>query len=206
MIGGRYYDNFISDFIDINNNIRKKGGLYKQIGKNNNNSFYGRLGMDPERTEEEICDEIPQNNKFEKYKCINGIYINYKKSEKNVSNITISAAITSKARIRLYEGMMKIEKNGGRILYTDTDSIIAAFNVNNYNRVLNKELGEIYFDSNKEDCIIKDAVFAMPKTYALRFLNNKEIVKIKGFNSTPDFKDFKEKFYLKESICSENDA
>lgn len=47
MLGAQYYDYFIKDFININNKIREKNGLYKQIGKNNNNTFYGRLGMNP---------------------------------------------------------------------------------------------------------------------------------------------------------------
>jgi len=204
VIGAQYYDNFLSDFIDINNKIREKGGLYKQIGKNNNNAFYGRLGMDPERMEEELSDEIINNDKYIKYEYVNGIYINYSIKEKSISNLTVSASITAKARIRLYKGMLEVNKSGGRLLYTDTDSIIAAYKKNTYTESLDKSFGEVFFDSKKEDTIITDAVFAMPKTYALKYLNNKEIVKIKGFNVTPSFKEFKENFYLKKDIITIN--
>lgn len=204
MITAQYYDFFLKDFVKINNEIRKIGPLHKQIGKNNNNSFYGRLGMDPERLEEEITNKIDNMKKYEKITKINGITIGYTKKEKSISNILISASITAKARIKLYNGIRTILENNGRILYTDTDSIIAAFDKKIYKKMLNKKLGEIFFDSNEEFTILKDAVFALPKTYALLDINNKEIVKIKGFNVKPNFKDFKEKFYKKQTILTEN--
>lgn len=203
MIGAQYYSNFIKDFVRINTKMRELGPLHKLIGKNNNNTFYGRLGMNPERLEEEILTNINNENDYEKIIKNNGIYIGYKKNEKNISNVSISACITAKARIKLYRGMMKIIKVGGRVLYTDTDSIIAAFKKENYKNYLDKNLGEVFFDSKKEDTIILDGVFAMPKTYALKY-NNKEIVKIKGFNQTPNFEEFKETFYGKGTIKTIN--
>lgn len=201
-ISAQYYDNFIEEFVKLNNEIRKISPLHKQIGKNNNNTFYGRLGMNPERLEEEIVSNIEK--KYEKITKINGIYLGYKKKEKNISNILISSSITSKARIKLYNGMEEVRRIGGRVLYTDTDSIIAAFNKKNYKKNLNKKFGEVVFDSSKEDTIIEDAVFAMPKTYAIKYLNKKEVVKIKGFNTNPSFEEFKEKFYNKKEIITEN--
>lgn len=202
-IGAQYYDNFIINFVEINNNIRKVSQLHKQIGKNNNNTFYGRLGMDPEKEEEEITNDLNIN----KYKRIiekNGAYVGYTHKEKSISNITVSAAITAKARIKLYRGFIEVMKNGGRLIYTDTDSIIAAFKKNEYKKKLDVQMGEVIFNSNDSETIIEDGVFAMPKTYALRYQNGKEIVKIKGFNTKPSFNEFKEKFYNKESITTEN--
>lgn len=212
-IGGKIYaekyDYFIKNFVKINNNIRKISPLHKLIGKNNNNTFYGRLGMNPKKTREEILSkEMVKNmkNKYDKIIKINNVYLCQKEIKKTTSNITISAAITAKARIKLYKGIMEVIKKEGRILYTDTDSIIAAFNKKNINKVLNKEIGEIFFDSKKEDTVIKDAVFALPKTYAIIFENNKEVVKIKGFNNKPKFEEFKKKFYKKQKIITKNEA
>jgi hypothetical protein len=159
--------------------------------------------MDPERLEEQILSNMDNIHKYEKIIENNGIYLGYTKKEKNISNILISASITSKARIKLYKGMMEVVNNEGRILYTDTDSIIAAFKKNNYKNVLNKKMGEVIFDSNLSNTIIEDAVFAMPKTYALKYSNN-EVVKIKGFNNVPKFEEFKKKFYKKETITTIN--
>jgi hypothetical protein len=49
MVSAQYYETFLKDFVEKNNKIRERGGIYNLIGKNNNNTFYGRLGMDPER-------------------------------------------------------------------------------------------------------------------------------------------------------------
>lgn len=204
VISSQYYDTFIKNFVEINNNIRKISPLHKEIGKTNNNVFYGRLGMDPDRLEEEIISNIDISSNYEKIIEINGIYIGYKKKEKSISNILISASITSKARIKLYRGIRSVIDHGGRLLYTDTDSIIAGFKKKNYKKNLDLQMGEVFFDSTNPTTIIKDAVFAMPKTYAIKYLNNKEIVKIKGFNSTPTFKEFKEKFYKKDNIVTNN--
>jgi hypothetical protein len=203
MISAQYYDNFIKDFVELNDEIRKISPIHKIIGKNNNNTFYGRLGMNPERLEEEITNKL-DINKYEKVVEINGAFIGYKKKEKSISNVLISASITSKARIKLYRGIDEVIKNGGRVLYTDTDSIIAAFKENEYENKLDIKMGEVLFDSSDMNTIISEGVFAMPKTYAVRYKDGREIVKIKGFNVRPSFDEFKEKFYNKEEIVTEN--
>ena len=203
MISAQYYDNFIKDFVELNDEIRKISPIHKIIGKNNNNTFYGRLGMNPERLEEEITNKL-DIDKYEKVVEINGAFIGYKKKEKSISNVLISASITSKARIKLYKGIDKVIKNGGRVLYTDTDSIIAAFKKSEYENKLDIKMGEVLFDSSDMDTVINEGVFAMPKTYAVRYKDGREIVKIKGFNVRPSFDEFKEKFYNKEEIVTEN--
>ena len=202
MISAKYYDNFISEFVDINNRIREISPLHKIIGKNNNNTFYGRLGMNPERLEEEIISNLEGN--YEKIIENNGIFLGYKKKEKSISNVIVSASITAKARIKLYKGIQEVIKHNGRPLYTDTDSIIAAFDKKEYAKKLDIKMGEVFFNSKSADTIILDAVFAMPKTYALLYENGEEIVKIKGFNVKPSFSEFKKKFYNKEEILTEN--
>lgn len=203
MLGAQYYDYFIKNFVESNNNIRNKGGLYKQIGKNNNNTFYGRLGMNPERLSEEISNKNIDlnNNKYIKIININGSFITYTKKERSISNITISASITAKARIKLYNGFLEVLKSNGRLLYSDTDSIICEYQKDT--QILDTQMGEIYFDSNKNDTIIKDAVFSAPKTYSLKY-KDREVVKIKGFNSNPSFDTFKKNFYNKKSIVTTN--
>ena len=203
IISTQYYETFIKEFVELNDEIRKISPIHKIIGKNNNNTFYGRLGMNPERLEEEITNSI-EKDKYEKVIEINGAFIGYKKKEKSISNVLISASITSKARIKLYRGIKKVIENDGRVLYTDTDSIIAAFKKEEYEKKIDMEMGEIKFISSDKDTIIEEGVFAMPKTYAIRYKDGREIVKIKGFNVRPSFEEFKEKFYKKEEIITEN--
>lgn len=203
IISAQYYESFIKEFVELNDEIRKISPIHKIIGKNNNNTFYGRLGMNPERLEEEITNNV-EKDKYEKVVEVNGAFIGYKKKEKSISNVLISASITSKARIKLYRGMKKVIENDGRILYTDTDSIIAAFKKEEYEKKIDIQMGEIKFISSDKDTIIEEGVFAMPKTYAIRYKDGREIVKIKGFNVRPSFEEFKEKFYKKEEIITEN--
>jgi len=160
--------------------------------------------MNPERLSEEIISNYEDKKNYEKIIEINGIYIGYKKKDKSISNLTISAAITAKARIKLYKGLIEVIKIGGRPCYVDTDSIIAAFKKKNYTNYLDTNFGEVYFDSNKEDTIIIDGVFSKPKTYALKYINGKEIVKIKGFNVLPNMEHFKKCFYEKKEIITIN--
>jgi hypothetical protein len=203
VVSCQYYGNFLEKFIEKNDKIREMGPIHKIIGKNNNNTFYGRLGMNPERWEEEIISNI-EEKKYEKIIENNGIYIGFKKKEKSISNVMISAAITSKARIKLYKGMREVMKNNGRIVYTDTDSIIAAFKKDEYKKKLDLKMGEVLFNSKDINTVISEGVFAMPKTYALKYEDGREVVKIKGFNVKPSFKEFKEKFYEKGDIITEN--
>ena len=69
----------------------------------------------------------------------------------------------------------KILKDGGRILYCDTDSLFIAFKTNR----IGSRWGEVYLDENKDDTIIKKACFACSKAYSI-VLNKNNITKIKG--------------------------
>lgn len=183
----------LQDFINKLAEIRKQGGIKKDIGKLLINSFYGRLGVEDKINIIELKNEL-KNEK--NYGSIENLFITKKEIIKNSkSNIAMAAAITSKARIKLYEAFLEILNNGGRLLYCDTDSIIAAFDEKK--QIENRNLGShIFFDTNRENTIIKDAVFINPKTYALLLENNKEIIKIKGMQSNDiSFLELKNIFY-----------
>lgn len=111
---------------------------------------------------------------------------NCKKIKKNIS---IASCITSKARIKLYKAQQDVLEEKGRLLYSDTDSIFAAFKEN----MKNKKQKTI--DWNKEKVEIKDAVFIAPKTYGY-ITDQYEIIKIKGFNNKSiKYETLKKKFY-----------
>jgi DNA polymerase elongation subunit (family B) len=133
------------------------GNEYKTFGKLMINSLYGRLGMDSQ----DFIDIFIENNQFDyfntKFNVISRKPINnldFLKIEKDVkilkelgiknkkdkSNVSIAAAITAKARIKLYNAQQEVLKKNGRILYSDTDSIFASFKYD----VSNKKFGEIF--------------------------------------------------------------
>jgi len=84
--------------------------------------------------DEEEYKKIRKEKEILKESIINKIKIITIEKEKKIdtveSNVSIAAQITSKARIKLFKAFKEVIKNEGRILYTDTDSIFAAFKKN----------------------------------------------------------------------------
>jgi len=207
------FDYVFSDFIDYFENIRNKGNDYKTFAKLMVNSLYGRIGMQEVNTHSFFIKKEEFNYYNKKYKILDYIELNgyimikveidqkFKKEndiKKTKNNISIASAITSKARIKLYKAQQNCIANGGRILYSDTDSLYVAYKKN----VLNQTHGEVYWDPKKDDTEIKDAVFISPKTYGIVYKKKeKESIKIKGYNSSNiDFINLKKKFYENKDI------
>lgn len=186
-------DYIFKDFVEYFNEIRTKGGLYKKLGKNIINSLYGGFALREEDffihiTFSEIeaesirfnFDVIEQDKigycfftKIKKDKKSNKIFNkneNKWSNFKTIRNITYSSIISSKARIKLYNAFEEVQKDGGRILYCDTDSIFASYK----NNRINKEIGEIKWLN-----IYNDAFFVSPKFYGY-VENEKKYIKIKG--------------------------
>lgn len=177
-------------FVRAVEKIREKGGVYKDIGKLMVNSVYGRLGMGRNNRKTIITKDVSMVEKMSKFSVINNFIIGEIEQDKEfdgISNVIMAASITSKARIKLYKGFLDVIGNGGRLLYTDTDSIVAAFN----RSVLDERHGEIFWDSKKNDTQLSKACFALPKTYAIVMKNGSEITKIKGMRRNHiSFNDF----------------
>lgn len=189
-------DNILVDFLDVLNKFKDDNSIKKQIGKLLINSFYGRLALGDDMHIIQLINNIGLNKS---YGLLDNLFIIKKKlNKKTKSNIAMAAAITSKGRIKLYKAQMDILANNGRILYSDTDSIFAAFKKKD--NVENKFLGDyIYFDTLKKDTEILDAIFFSSKSYALILKNSEEIIKIKGINTSGiNFFDIKNKFFNNE--------
>lgn len=195
---GYVFDRFIEYF----NQFREKGGAYKILGKLIINSLYGKLGsgikdkkyliaynkeeFEKIRKNEEICS-VTELNKI-------SIVEVSDKTKVNGLNVGLAAAITSKARIKLYKTMVEIEKKGGRMLYCDTDSVFVEFR---------DKVDDTVVKWDKDDSIYDEGVFALPKTYALK-KKNTEVIKIKGISkNSVKFEEFKEKFYNNEILFFE---
>lgn len=170
------YDNVLEGFINELEGFKKTDNVSKMVGKLLINSFYGRLGMGSETSRSFISDN-DNHDEFMPY--IDNLVIFKKKITHNtIGNVAIAAAITSKARIKLYKGYQAVLKRGGRLLYSDTDSIVAAFEKEK--TPLDIDIGGIIFDSKKTDTKIMKAVFISSKTYSLILEDNTEITRVKG--------------------------
>jgi hypothetical protein len=208
------YEPVFKEFVRHFSEIRKKNAAHKVFAKLVVNSLYGRLGMD-EQTNYSFFVTRNESEKFFSncnliaYKSVNKLdfikaeindfllkELNIRK-KKTKSNVAMASCITAKARIKLLKAQLSVIQKGGRILYSDTDSIFAAYKYN----PLGESHGEVYWDPSNETSHLKDAVFIGPKTYGLRFQNNKTVVKIKGFaQNSIDFETMKKSFYEDESF------
>lgn len=221
-------DYIFNDFVEYFEKFRKINDTYKTLAKLMVNSFYGRTGLRPKEeisffihNKEEFNEIMELSNRNEliinSLEEINNIwFITIELSEKSIKllnkighsikkekpfNIAIASSITAKARIKLYNAFLSVQKNGGRLLYCDTDSVIAAFNRN----VDNERHGEIFWDSCKKDTIIKDSVFIAPKTYSLKYANGEVITKIKGIKRNYlSLEELKTSFFLKKDLTVYN--
>ena len=172
------------------------------------NSLYGRMGMSSIDNYSFIIKEEDLENyeylNIISMKKVNKIILlnieldnKIKNSIKKINyrikkNISIASSITSKSRIKLYKAQKEVIKNKGRLLYSDTDSIFAAYKRD----VSGEKQGEIFWDISKKDTKIKKAVFISPKSYSIIYNNGDEITKIKGYDQNKiKFRELEKNFY-----------
>lgn len=202
IINALIYDNYeyiFSEHINLLEDFKNQDALSKHVGKLLINSLYGRLGM---RLESHIDKIVYNNSGLDNYVTLgDNIYLHRVQGTRpKFTNVAISAAITAKARVRLYENLSYVHAAGGRLLYCDTDSIIASY----INPPINQWVGEIFYSSELKDLVFTDGLFVAPKTYALKS-NTQTIIKIKGVNDkTITFEDFKDAYINKKTIVFNN--
>jgi len=191
-------DYCLLDFSNEIEKFRNTNQCSNIVGKLIINTFYGRLGAKDIGYKDVVSSE-PMVDAFS-YISINDVYINkIKTNSSGINNIAVAAAITSIARIKLYKTFIDVIKNGGRLLYSDTDSVFAAFN----NDVVLDKLfySGLFFDSKKNTTIIKNSFFADTKTYSIVYNNNAQITKIRGLpTNTINFSTFINIFFKKKIL------
>ena len=180
----------------------------KIYGKTIINSLYGRMGMRDRDSESTILNsdewlEFSKKNNILQYRVI-GDYIlaeiKTDRKKRSKGNIAIASAITSKGRVMLYNAQQSVLNNGGRLCYSDTDSIFAC-----YSRDVSKEKhGDVDWSIDSKS--INNAVFITNKTYGIEYCDESYNIKVKGFDSKNlKFTDMYDKFYNEsEKIAVDN--
>jgi hypothetical protein len=162
---------------------------------------------------EETFDSISIRHKIMNYRCIdtNRIMVSYTKkldyyiikshgldfikllakykySESqsiNITSIPISAAVTSYARMHITKLKLDIFKVGGKIYYSDTDSIVTDIQLPE-NMIHLSEIGKL-----KLEYIVKKGIFISGKLYTIIDDNDNIIIKAKGIKSISlSYEDF----------------
>jgi hypothetical protein len=115
---------------------------------------------------------------------------------KDVS-VATAAMITSYARIYMNKIKLEVLKNGGKIYYSDTDSLVIDKTYFNPNWI-SEEIGRF-----KVEHLIKEAYFISNKTYCLVLLNGNIIIKTKGIiNTSLSIEDFKTMYWNKSNVIA----
>lgn len=199
------FDKFVTEF----NKIKEKGGYYRIVGKLMINALYGGMGLKTDDTKDIITLSekeylfILENFTIERETKLNSVYIikikkdfKYKKffkikeNKRNKRNVSYASAVASKARIKLYEAFKEVTEDGGRLLYCDTDSIFAAYDLKDSRKTTKNIQWQKFYS---------DAVFIAPKSYAIK--EEKDLIKIKGIKiSNISFEEIKKNFYNNNKI------
>ena len=107
----------------------------------------------------------------------------YKKSQKAISdkntNMAIAATITAHARIVLYNLYIEVEKMGGKVCYSDTDSVFAWLPESPFN----KPFGPFIWTGDPMKETANKALFIAPKMYYFSTLNGDCKFKVKGVST-----------------------
>lgn len=188
--------------------LKESSSNLRTIAKLYMNSLYGRLGMTKTNKKIAVVNnhkdflKIAATDNITKFFKINECYVieytqgiacdsvvKVENFKKNFANVIYSSIITSKARIKLYKYMRALLAAGGRIFYCDTDSVFVSF----------IEVPSMCWDNIHEFTRkIQDAVFILPKCYALQYADGGEEVVCKGVGGDAfAFKDLKKNFYAR---------
>jgi len=164
--------------------------IKSQINLNNNRFLLTYLPI--------ISSDICKDHGIDILKALN------KGANKNIENnigyfkdvsVATTAMVNSYARIFMNKVKLDILKNGGKIYYTDTDSLVCNTSYFNTN-LIGDELGQF-----KLEHLIKEAYFISNKTYCLVTEKGDTIIKAKGVsNNAISLEDFKTMYWNNKNI------
>lgn len=179
---GKY---FLKPFVDLFFNLRKiakeeKDEFRSYAFKIFLNALYGKLVENIERKSILFGTDFV-NEAIEKYgkesitvTSIPGIYALHTNSFGPFRHVAAGCYVTAYSRLRLLEGMETCMKEGGKIYYCDTDSIITDKEIKSFTNDA-AELGSFKLEHK-----FIAAEFVSPKVYRAITDKNEEIYKVKG--------------------------
>jgi hypothetical protein len=163
------------------------------------NSVYGKFAINPRRFKEYKIGTLDDDfsNEFELFELDTeaGFSLWQKPNlGKNFLNVATASIVTGYTRAQLFDAICRVEFNGGKIYYCDTDSIITDSEL-----PTGTELGKWKLELDN----ICNACFAGKKLYALRNIDGKEKIASKGVRANFDqIKLLAEREKVKFSLAS----
>ena len=172
----------------------------KQMGKLQANSFYGKLGADVFKETVSLASGVDEEQELLNGKKGelagqpiyhgNAVLVRHKTraAQRNIkeTNMMHAAYVTAYARIKLTREMNSITSNGGKVLYCDTDSILAAFPPGCPLPATGPYLGELE-DETVGKGTLCEYVGLLPKSYAIRNTDEKVVkMRFKGVSGVTE--------------------
>lgn len=118
-------------------------------------------------------------------------------------SIIIASFVTAYARIYMHNIKLAILHAGGKIYYSDTDSIVSDLNLVRLKEVLDNKIGN-KLGQLKLEYLLEEAYFISNKTYILLTYNGEMIKKAKGISpESLSLTDYKTMFYKSMSVFGE---
>ncbi|KFH61750.1 hypothetical protein MVEG_12410 [Podila verticillata NRRL 6337] len=180
---------FFKRMTKVRAKAKRKGlGALDKTGKTTTNAAYGYFGFNPydrnvlrmygENMVEHV-ESLADGGQLS-YRKEGNAYICYERTDILLSdiNVSVAAAITSYARMKLWELLQDITDIGGSIYYCDTDSVYSSIDIQEHpvlgpkwcGKGNGSNMGELKRELPKGEYIV-DAVFVGCKTYG--YVTNK---------------------------------
>lgn len=194
-------EKFFEKMISVKTEAKAQGKLsLTWAAKITANSGYGYFGFDPYnrtvlriygKNMEEHVESLADNAQLS-YRREGDAFICHERTNVMLPdvNVAVAAAITSYARMRLWELIQDIKDAGGEVYYCDTDSVHCSIDIVDH-KILGpkwcglgkgKNLGELKRELPKGEDVI-DAAYVGCKTYCYETNKERYIVKSKGTNN-----------------------
>src|ERR1700678_1508466 len=153
-----------------------------------------------------INKDICESHNLDYYKVI--LNENNNKITSNVAvfqdvSIIIASFVTAYARVYMHEIKLAILNVGGRIYYSDTDSIVTDLTLDRLKEELHNKIGN-KLGQLKLEHLLEEAYFISNKTYILLTIKGEKIIRSKGISpESLSLSDFKTMYLKSHSITGE---
>ncbi|EAW14651.1 uncharacterized protein ACLA_056740, partial [Aspergillus clavatus NRRL 1] len=117
--------------------------------------------------------DIIDSHNLDIFKILNK-YKDHEVQNLNVTSIAISAAITAYGRIHINKLKLNVLNKGGKIYYSDTDSLVINIKLNK-DKISNNEIGKLKFEH-----LVDRGVYINSKVYYLIDKDGNYISRAKG--------------------------
>lgn len=168
--GDYIFSDYIRDLYERKKNA--KDAMERLLWKLMMNSLYGKTGQSREKEKIVKCNTVKDMLGLKPYDPAHGLFTQETVSKATFIIPSIASWVTSCARFELYQWLKKVGDE--HLFYTDTDSVFS-------DKLLptGNDLGDMKMEYEADE-----AIFLLPKLYALKCPDGSTKIKAKGFENS----------------------